>query len=261
MNVSDEDTFADLLKSWSDETRDQHLAQANSRFPGPDYYDVLKWIHQIVRPNTYIEIGVRHGESLSLALSETQCVGIDPTPCITLPLPPTTRLFRMTSDDFFMSNVAERCLAGRGHDLAFIDGLHLFEQVLRDFIHLERHAAPGSMIMLHDCIPLDDLTSSRVRTTQFYSGDAWKAVAALSSYRADLRIAMVRTSPTGLCLVTNLNASNNVLAGRFAEVVAAFREQRWSEYLGTTEYLSRTIDNQRSAVEAYFNKLQSGTRS
>jgi len=239
---------------WSDDAREQQLREAYSRFPGADYYAVLSWIHQILRPKTYIEIGVRHGASLSAALPETICVGVDPNPCITFPLCPATHLFQMTSDEFFGNNFVDRCLEARRCDLAFIDGSHLFEQVLRDFIHLERRAGRASVIMLHDCIPLDDLTSARVRTTQFYSGDAWKVVAVLSDYRPDLRVGMVRTPPTGLCLVTSLNPTSNVLAHLFPEIVAAFQELQWSDYLKKTELLSRTIENRRSAVEDYLEQ-------
>jgi hypothetical protein len=62
--------------------------------------------------------------------------------------------------------------------LAFIDGLHLFEQAFLDFIALEKFARPGSVIMIHDCLPLNRVTADRTRTTDFYTGDVWKLVGA-----------------------------------------------------------------------------------
>ena len=40
-------------------------------------------------------------------------------------------------------------------DFAFIDGMHLFEFALRDFMNLERHCTPQSVIMVHDCYPTE----------------------------------------------------------------------------------------------------------
>ncbi len=28
------------------------------RFPGPDYFEVLEWLHEDLRPESYVEIGV-----------------------------------------------------------------------------------------------------------------------------------------------------------------------------------------------------------
>ena len=48
-------------------------------------------------------------------------------------------------------------------ELVFIDGLHLFEQVLRDLINVERHSTTDTVVLLHDCLPLDEVTSGRRR--------------------------------------------------------------------------------------------------
>ena len=61
----------------------------------------------------------------------------------------------MESDAFFESGRADAELAGRPIDLAFVDGLHVFEQALRDLAHVERRARRDSVVLLHDCLPLD----------------------------------------------------------------------------------------------------------
>jgi len=63
-----------------------HLARALEELPGPDYYSVLRWIHQVLCPARYLEIGIRHGDSLRLALPGTKCTGIDPAPVLDHPL-------------------------------------------------------------------------------------------------------------------------------------------------------------------------------
>ena len=37
--------------------------------------------------------------------------------------------------------------------LAFIDGMHLFEFALRDFINTERHCSPKAVIVFDDILP------------------------------------------------------------------------------------------------------------
>ena len=244
-----------MLLDFSDETRDRHLGAASACFPGPDYYTVLNWIHEIRRPATYIDIGVRSGGSLSIAKPPTVCVGIDPNPAMADPLPPATTLYRMTSDQFFGGSSPETALGTSGFELAFIDGLHLFEQALRDFINLETWAGPGALILIHDCLPLDDVTSARERTTQFYSGDTWKVIAALTQYRLDLRIATVPTAPTGLCMVTNLDSKSNLLNDRFEEITARFVDKDWSEYCGHPEYSAPRIKNEREAIQEWLDQL------
>jgi hypothetical protein len=163
------------------------------------YYELLARIHQYLRPRTYLEIGVHEGDSLSLALPETIAVGVDPSPAASLP---GARIVRATSDEFFAGPDA---FGGRPIDLAFIDGLHLFEQALRDFLNVERLASPASTVLVHDCLPIDKETSSRERTTIVWSGDVWKLIVCLRRYRPDLAIATVDVPPTGLAIITNLN--------------------------------------------------------
>jgi hypothetical protein len=96
-------------------------------------------------------------------------------------------------------------LFGGPIELAFIDGLHRFEQVLRDFINVERHSTAGTVVLLHDCLPLDGETASREHTTDFYFGDVWKAALVLRRLRPALEMITVRTAPTGLCLGRGLD--------------------------------------------------------
>src|SRR5687768_1601909 len=57
-----------------------HNIVAATRFPGPRYYEVLEWLHQELRPATYVEIGVFEGDSLRLANPPTRALGIDSSP-------------------------------------------------------------------------------------------------------------------------------------------------------------------------------------
>ncbi len=235
---------------YDDELLKVHLAQAAVVLPGPDYYAVLRWIHRIVKPNTYVEIGIRQGDSLCCALPDTLCVGIDPEPALTGSLPPDARLFAVPSDDFFAAHKLSEVLGTPSFALAFIDGLHLFEQALRDFINLEAFADRGSIVMLHDCIPLDAVTSSRTRSTHFYSGDTWKLPFCLKQHRPDLAIKTIRTGPTGLCLVGNLDNQSRTLPSGFKSYLEKYVPLTFVDYQAHKTEMPETVANTPEAVAA-----------
>ncbi len=193
-----------------------HVALARLRWPGPDYRFWLAWFHAQLTPRLYLEIGVEKGESLALAQPPTRVVGVDPAP-LGDPLQhcrANARLYRQTSADFFAAVPADSGLVPDGFDLAFIDGDHHFETVLDDFIAIERHAAPGAVVLLHDTLPLNALTAARERRTGFYTGDGWKIVPCLRSLRPGLHVMTLPAAPTGLTVITGLDPGNRVLSDR-----------------------------------------------
>jgi hypothetical protein len=234
--------------------RTEHLVESLRRLPGPPYYQVLNWIHRILRPANYVEIGVHKAISLVQASLGTPCIGVDPEPSIEEPIAqeierklPATRIYELTSDEFF-ARYDLRDLLGGTVELAFIDGLHLFEQVLGDFVNLERHSAADTVILLHDCLPFDEVTASRERTTDFYCGDVWKAALALRRRRPELEMVTVRTAPTGLCLVRGLDSSNRDFEEELPETVATYRDLDFGYYLAHREEMPEEIPNQEEAV-------------
>ncbi|VAW79662.1 Glucans biosynthesis glucosyltransferase H, partial [hydrothermal vent metagenome] len=199
-----------------------HLSLVEIKFPGEHYSAVLQNLHRSLEPETYVEIGVETGQSMALANPQTVCIGIDPEPKISQELPPKCKIFSQTSDSFFEQNDVKDLLGQHAVEFAFIDGMHVFEAALRDFINIERHASPDCLVAVHDCIPLDAITSSRVRTTNFWSGDIWKLMLCLKKYRPDISLVSVATKPTGLGLVTGLDPDNQVLSDCYDEIVAEF---------------------------------------
>ncbi len=207
---------------------------------------VLRWIHEILKPTNYVEIGVQQGVSLLQALADTRCIGIDPEPSIEEQHPNAT-IYELTSDEFFARYDLGNLLGG-SVELAFIDGLHLFEQVLRDFVNLERQSAAGTVILLHDCIPFDEMTASRERTTYFYCGDVWKAAMALRHRRPELEMVTVPTAPTGLCLVRGLDSGNRQFEEELPEIVASYRDLDFDYYLSHREEMPPEIRNHVKTV-------------
>ena len=187
-----------------------------------DYLGLLRRIHEHLRPATYLEIGVHEGASLALVVPGTRSVGIDPAPAVRHPLPPNTTVLRQTSDAAFAGDELSRSLDGQSVALAFIDGMHLFECALRDFIAVERRCTPSSTILVHDCYPRDEVTSARERTTVFWSGDVWKLVLGLAEFRPDLRVAVADVPPTGVAIVRGLDPASDVLSEHYDDVCARF---------------------------------------
>ncbi|MGD0053840.1 MAG: class I SAM-dependent methyltransferase [Acidimicrobiales bacterium] len=184
------------------------------------YLDFLDRFHALLRPRTYLEVGIRNGASL--ALSRCASIGIDPAYELTTEINAPHELFEMTSDDYFASLGSRTPFSSLPIDLAFIDGMHLFEFALRDFINVERYCAPSSVVVFDDMLPRDVDEAARERHTQAWTGDVFKLRDVLVALRPDLRLTVVDTEPTGLLIVSNLSPTNAVLAQRFEEIVAAY---------------------------------------
>lgn len=82
--------------------------------------------------------------------------------------------FRMTSDEFF-KGITESSHDIK-YDLIFIDGLHLWEQVVRDIENSLKILNEGGRIVVHDTNPIEEATQRRERITDAWHGDVWKAI-------------------------------------------------------------------------------------
>jgi hypothetical protein len=226
-----------------------HIGLANLRMPGDGYLVWLERLYGWLKPETVIEIGIYLGASLALLRPPTVAIGIDPAPTVTFPLKTETHIFAETSDEFFDKHRPENLLAGRPLSVAFIDGLHLYEQALKDFINLERYCGPRSVILFHDTVPLDEATQSRTRTTDFHTGDVWKTVLCLKHYRPDLDVFTIATPWSGLTVVTGLDAASRALPDRYDEAVARFIEMSYSDIQNRPEDAFNIVPNDSAIVE------------
>ena len=211
-----------------------HALLVAIQMPGSDYTDVISAIHRSLRPATYLEIGVAQGKSIALANAETSSIGVDPEPDIQLPLSSNTRVFTKTSDTFFAEHDVRAEFGGRPIELAFIDGMHHFDFALRDFVHIERHCTQKSIILIHDCYPLNRATATRDRATTCWSGDVWRLILALKKHRPDLEIFTIAARPTGLALIRNLDPQSRVLSDNMDKIVAEFMADRKSTRLNSS---------------------------
>ena len=56
---------------------------------------------------------------------------------------------------FFAQHDLRRLFGGLPLDLGFIDGMHRFEFALRDFINFKRASDSRTVLLVHDCLPVD----------------------------------------------------------------------------------------------------------
>jgi hypothetical protein len=222
---------------------DAHHGLARVRMPGDGYVVWLDRLHGALRPETYLEIGVDAGLTLALARPPTMTIGIDPRPSTTALLETETHIFPETSDAFFAARRHVSLLAGRPLKLTFIDGLHYFEQCLRDFINVEACCGPQSVIVLHDMVPLDERTQRRERETIFWTGDVWRTMLALKHYRPELDIFTIATGPTGLTVVSGLDPSSRILAEGYAEAIRRFMDVPFGEIESRLEETCNLVAN------------------
>ncbi len=177
-----------------------------------EYLEFLKGLHEAVRPRAYLEIGLRHGDSLALAGCPS--LGVDPAFDLRVELGEEVQLLRETSDEYFARSKPLKPLGGRRPDLAFIDGMHLAEFALRDFIGVERLSPWTGVIVFDDILPRSVEEAARDRRTRAWTGDVYKVLGILARHRPDLICLRVGTQPTGLLLVLGLDPANRTLSLR-----------------------------------------------
>jgi hypothetical protein len=181
------------------------------------YLDFLRRLHDALEPATYLEIGIRRGDSLALARGKA--VGVDPAYRLKTEIPETARLFRQTSDEYFDRRQPLKPFGGERVDLAFIDGMHLFEFALRDFMGVERLSRWTSVAVFDDIFPADAEMAARDRRTHVWTGDVYKILDTLGRHRPDLICLRVDTEPTGLLLVLGLDPGSTVLMDRYDRIL------------------------------------------
>lgn len=169
-------------------------------------HEFLRSLHELLRPETYLEIGVQAGRSLALALPGTVAIGVDPDPQISVRIKADTIIHRMTSDEFF-ADPPFVLPPPPTFDLAFIDGMHLVEFALRDFMGVERLARPDgrTVAVFDDVLPYSANIAGRDPLPGDWAGDVWKIDPVLGSERPDLVTILVDVDPTGVLVVLGLD--------------------------------------------------------
>lgn len=169
--------------------------------------ELLSVFHRELSPRNYLEIGVEYGTSLARA--ECNAIGIDPSPNLRRTLAAHQRVMEMTSEDFFLGHDVTSML--HPLDLVFIDGMHLVEHVITEFMWIEQHAHRGTVVVIDDIFPNHRIQAERLRQSRAWVGDVWKAVDLLRFARSDLLVLTLDTYPTGCAVVIGLDSESTGL--------------------------------------------------
>lgn len=168
-------------------------------------HEFLSHVHEIVKPKVYLEVGVQHGTSLKLAHAAKVAIGVDP-----LPLTQATGnqlIYTMPSDAYFVEPYPPILSP---IDFGFIDGLHHFEQALRDFLNIEKYTHSKSVIIFDDVLPRNQEEASRTMCPGDWTGDVWKVTQILLRLRDELSIIEVDTQPTGTLMVWGFGGKKQI---------------------------------------------------
>ncbi len=119
--------------------------------------NILNKISEQISAKKYLEIGC----DTDVVFNKVNCenkIGVDPIKGGTI---------RDTSDNFFKNNKEK-------FDLIFIDGLHTFDQILKDFQNSFKFLEDGGYIVMHDLMPRNWLEEHVPRISNNWCGDVWK---------------------------------------------------------------------------------------
>lgn len=182
----------------------------HSPHAGWPYVDVLRMIHARLRPSAYFELGTESGRSLELAACPVIAVGSKlRIERLRTNGREATHLFEIDSNRFFATHDA-RMILGRPIELAFMDPAATARQAVSDFIHLEPICDPMGLIIIGNCVPLEESAADGGDYGET-EGILWKFVAALNKYRRDLKIELFDAQPAGLAIVSGLDPHSNAL--------------------------------------------------
>ena len=224
---------------------------------GSRYTKILTHLHEWLKPATYFEIGTAKGESLAIA--NCASVAVDPDFRLgtrdVLGTKPFCALYRMPSDTFFRRHELTRIFDGPV-DLAFLDGWHHSEYLLRDFANTERHCRRNSVVALHDCVPVETTIAGRIPTPSpepsragWWAGDVWRTLVALIKHRPDLSVTVLDARPTGLALITNLDPQSRVLTDDYCRITREMMSVSLED-IGFREFFSMIHLEPTSVIEA-----------
>ncbi len=131
----------------------------------PSRIEIIQNIINKKNYKNYLEIGCDKDENF-LNIKAEKKVGVDPVRGGTL---------RMTSDEFFKQN-------NKKFDLIFLDGLHTYEQTIKDIDNSLEVLNERGAIIIHDCLPKKIWNQVVPRLHGHWNGDVWKAIVHSRTY-------------------------------------------------------------------------------
>jgi SAM-dependent methyltransferase len=167
-------------------------------------FEVIQRILDLFTAPRYLEIGVDQGvtfhnlRAISKAAVDVR-FAFDPNAARQDPANANCSYHEMTSDQYFTMDQGRTAK----FDVVFIDGLHTFDQTLRDLLHASYVLAPGGVLIIDDVMPnnyaasMPDLDLSRRfwEATAYpdgsWMGDVYRLVFFVADYMTSFSYATV----------------------------------------------------------------------
>jgi hypothetical protein len=165
----------------------------------------------------YLEIGVQNGANF-FRIHAQHKVAVDPSftffnlrtfgLSLKYNRSKSSKYYRCSSDDYFSQHRFPPLF-----DVIFIDGLHTFEQSLKDVLNALNRLSDTGVVILHDCNPPTAMEAYPAKSWQHvarlrlpgwsgvWCGEVWKTIVYLRVLRSDLRI-FVLDCDLGIGIIT-----------------------------------------------------------
>jgi len=136
------------------------------------------------KKKSYLEIGVRCGANF-FQVNASRKIGVDPDyffskrSLLKAMLKRRNwffKMYKMESDHFFSKH--EKTLQANGLDVVFIDGMHTYQQSLKDAKNALRFLNKDGVVVFHDCNPISEIASQPNLPNEKinWNGDVWKTI-------------------------------------------------------------------------------------
>ena len=202
----------------------------------------------------YLEIGVRNGETF-FSIRAKKKYGIDPNyffskrflfKSLFKTYNWSYKMFKEESNTFFIQRASQ--MRNFRISVAFIDGLHTYEQSFNDAINCLRWLEPNGIIIFHDSNPQsEEAASPQLPSTPInWNGDVWKTIKhfrELSEYfecytfDADQGLGVLSMKkPVGLSTLSNLKPNEEISRLPYKTL-----SDNRKEFLGLTDPIDYTF--------------------
>lgn len=184
----------------------------------PTRFEIIQNIIEFKKYKSYLEIGCDRNQSFS-NINIDKRVGVDPVEGGT---------HKMTSDEFFLNNNDK-------FDIIFIDGLHQYEQVIKDVKNSLNCLTKNGIILLHDCLPRTLWNQVYPRINSDWNGDVWKAIVECRTYENIDTYTCI--ADRGMGLIVPRKNMNKLILNK-----SNFRRLRYKDYYQNHEQYMNLIE-------------------
>ena len=187
----------------------------------PSRFEIIQNIITQQKYNNYLEIGCDRNENFS-KINVQNKVGVDPLRGGTL---------RMTSDVFFKNNTKK-------FDLIFLDGLHTYEQTIKDIDNSLKILNERGVILIHDCLPKKIWNQIVPRMYGHWNGDVWKAIVHSRTYNYADTYTCIADHGLGIIFKRK---NKNILKTN----ISNFKDLKFKDYFINHKLYMNLIDHQK----------------